>query len=127
MSETPRQQRPSVKVVKAERISPQPEVSSTRATPLKVEEGDMKPNTKPAELPREAAVIVAEALIARGLIRTLANLNAASKRLNLHTLPSLWRTVIWYPKVKDELEDQGETDAAWRRIMVDSPGSEYIE
>lgn len=65
--------------------------------------------------------LVAESLIARGALGSLASLNSASYPLYEATLPLLWRTFIWdaYGKGKTK------TDEYWKRC-VGSRGAEHI-
>ncbi|KAJ9118284.1 hypothetical protein QFC22_004195 [Naganishia vaughanmartiniae] len=65
--------------------------------------------------------LVAESLIARGALQSLANLNTASYPLFEATLPLLWRTFVWdtYGKGKTK------TDEYWKKIMA-SRGAEHI-
>lgn len=82
-------------------------------------------DTKPSfsKLPLVAVEAVVESLIARGLLKTLASLNATSKGVRRDTLPCLWRTVIWDPIGKT----QTEQDECWKRLMIDSPGARHIQ
>lgn len=48
-----------------------------------------------SKLPLLAIESIAESLIARGQLRSLANFNATLKGVHRDSLPFLWRTVIW--------------------------------
>ncbi|KAJ9099889.1 hypothetical protein QFC21_003894 [Naganishia friedmannii] len=65
--------------------------------------------------------LVAESLIARGALASLAALNTASYPLYAASLPLLWRTFVWdaYGKGKTK------TDEYWKRF-VGSEGAEHI-
>lgn len=80
-------------------------------------------NASFSKLPPVAVETIAESLIARGQLKTLASLNATSKAVHHVTLALLWRTVIWDPIGKT----QAEQDECWKTVMIDSPGSRYIQ
>jgi hypothetical protein len=79
------------------------------------------------QLPRFYIECIAESLVATGHLRSLAALNVASSAMYAHTLPILWRTIIWDPKRKDlELRDGGK-EGYWKQIMVDGEGARHIQ
>jgi hypothetical protein len=78
-------------------------------------------------IPRPVMESIAEALVARGLLRTLASLNTASKAVYAQTLPIVWRTFIWDPSKASLKLEEGEEDRYWREMTIDSAGAEYIQ
>lgn len=93
--------------------------------PRSVNQQDIKPSF--SRLPLAAVMAVAESLVARGLNRTLASLNATCNALNRDTLPVLWRTVIWSGREGGKRETQNKKAERWKAMMVKTRGSRYIQ
>ncbi|KAJ9099900.1 hypothetical protein QFC21_003905 [Naganishia friedmannii] len=64
-------------------------------------------------LPGILLELVAESLIARGCLASLASLNTASRQIYQATLPLLWRTFIWDSHGKGQAEER----EAWDLIV----------
>lgn len=95
------------------------------STATALRSSDWARDSKPSfdALPLDILELIAEALISRGHVKSLGQLNATSKNVYHKTLRILWRTVVW------DLRDRtpAEADVYWKRLMVDSPGSGHIQ